>query len=145
MTEVFIGLGSNLGNRLENINNAVKLLGEAGDIEVESVSSIIETDPGAGPPQPKYLNCVVKLKTGLSAQKLLDLSQSIEKKLKRTRTVKNGPRTIDLDILLYGMERIDSRGLKIPHSRMRERDFVMGPLREIEPDIDELIAELFMV
>ncbi|UCD15056.1 MAG: 2-amino-4-hydroxy-6-hydroxymethyldihydropteridine diphosphokinase, partial [Candidatus Omnitrophota bacterium] len=96
---------------------------------------IIETTPQGGPPQPKYLNGVVKIKTHLSARHLLNVLQTIEKRLGRRQLIKNGPRPIDLDILLYGDEVFRERDLVIPHPRMRKRAFVMNPLLEIEPDI----------
>lgn len=140
--KVFIGLGSNLGNRSENIRSAIELLSSIPGIKLEKVSSVIETDPQGGPPQPKYLNCVAELDTILSAQEVLTVLNDIENKLGRVRGVKNGPRTIDLDILLYGDKKIDEPGLKIPHPRMLGRQFVMGPLLEIEPDIGRLVNKL---
>ena len=131
----YIGLGSNLGDRLANINKAIEYLKENQDITVERVSSIIETEPQGGPPQGKFLNAVVKIKTTLKPKELLKVLQNIEEKLGRVRTIKNGPRTIDLDILLYGNEKIDEPDLKVPHPRMGERSFVLGPLLEIEPNI----------
>ncbi|MFA6281761.1 MAG: 2-amino-4-hydroxy-6-hydroxymethyldihydropteridine diphosphokinase [Candidatus Omnitrophota bacterium] len=133
--DVYIGIGSNLGNRLENINKAIEFLKEDPRIEIVKISSIIETKPSGGPVQGDYLNGVLKIKTGLAAVKLLLVLQGIERTLGRVRTVRNGPRTIDLDILLYGNEEINEVGLKIPHPRMFDRDFVMKPLLEIEPDI----------
>jgi len=132
---VYIGIGSNLGNRLANINKAIEFLKENPGIGIEKISSIIETKPAGGPAQGDYLNCVIKIKTDLKASRLLSILQAIEQKLGRIRTAKNGPRTIDLDILLYGNEEINEVGLKIPHPRMSSRDFVMKPLLEIEPDI----------
>jgi 2-amino-4-hydroxy-6-hydroxymethyldihydropteridine diphosphokinase len=140
--EVFIGIGANLGNRVENINKAIDNLKSTPEIHIEKVSSIIETEAVGGPIQPKYLNGVIKLKTSLSARKILSILQKIEKDLARMRTVKNGPRTIDLDILLYGKEIINEPNLKIPHPKMFERDFVMKPLMEIEPNINILTKDL---
>lgn len=139
MPEVFIGIGSNLGNKAGNIQKALGYLENIPDIRIEKISSLIETEPQGGPPQPKYLNAVLKLKTKLLPGKLLEILQDIEKKLSRVRTVKNGPRTIDLDILLYGNAVIDNPELKVPHPRMFEREFVMKPLLEIEPDIAKRI------
>jgi 2-amino-4-hydroxy-6-hydroxymethyldihydropteridine diphosphokinase len=133
--EVFIGIGSNLGDRLEYIAKAIDSLRNTAKINIEKTSSIIETDAVGGPAQPKYLNSVIKIKTELSAKKLLGVLQDIEKKLGRIRTVKNGSRTIDLDILLYGNDIVNEPDLKIPHPRMLEREFVMRPLLEIEPAI----------
>jgi 2-amino-4-hydroxy-6-hydroxymethyldihydropteridine diphosphokinase len=130
--DVFIGIGSNLGNRLDNIEKAIERLKSVPDIEVEKVSSIIETNPQGGPPQPKYLNGAIKINTELSARGLLKVLQEIENQLGRKRLVKNGPRTIDLDILLYGDKKIDESDLKIPHPHMLKREFVMKPLFEIQ-------------
>jgi 2-amino-4-hydroxy-6-hydroxymethyldihydropteridine diphosphokinase len=142
MREVFIGVGSNLGNREENIKQAIKLLESNERIKIEKISSLIETEPQGGPPQGKYLNGVIKIKTDLTAQDLLSFLQEIERKLKRTRLVKNGPRTIDLDILLYGKEEINQDNLKVPHPRMFKRSFVLKPLFEIEPEIKSKLEKL---
>ena len=135
--EVFIGVGSNLGDREGTIKKAVSFLADNPLIDVEKISSLIETEPIGVPPQPTYLNGVIKLRTYLSPVKLLCILQSLELTLGRTRMIKNGPRTIDLDILLYGNEMIDTPLLKIPHPRMREREFVLKPLAEIAPEITQ--------
>ncbi|MCK9615348.1 MAG: 2-amino-4-hydroxy-6-hydroxymethyldihydropteridine diphosphokinase [Candidatus Omnitrophica bacterium] len=132
---VYIGIGSNLGDRLANINSAIEELKNNPAIRIEKISSIIETAPVGGPSQGNYLNGVIKIKTEISAKKLLCTLQNIEKKLGRMRAIKDGPRTIDLDILLYGDKIIDEPGLQVPHPKMFEREFVMNPLLEIEPDI----------
>lgn len=142
MVTVFIGVGSNLGNRSDNIKKALRYLEESDDILIEEASSVIETDPVGIVPQPKYLNGVVKINTGLSPRDLLSVLQGIENKLGRRRILKFGPRTIDLDILLYGNEIIDYPDLKVPHPRMFERDFVLRSLFEIEPQIVEIIKSL---
>ena len=134
MAIVYLGLGSNLNNRENNIQRAFVEL-EKNNIQILKRSSIIETDPLGGPPQGKFLNAVIKIKTSLSPQDLLTLSKSIEQKLGRTETVVNGPRIIDIDILFYNEERIHTPQLTIPHPRMLERDFVMKPLKEIAPEI----------
>ena len=95
------------------------------------VSSIYETEPVGGPHQSKYLNGVIAINTELEPRQLLLVLQKIENQLGRQRSVKNGPRTIDLDILMYGEEKIDEPDLKVPHPRMREREFVLKPLRDI--------------
>jgi 2-amino-4-hydroxy-6-hydroxymethyldihydropteridine diphosphokinase len=133
--DAFISFGSNLGERSENINNAIAHLKKIPGVTISKISSIIETDPIGGPAQPKYLNGVVKIKTSLSPRTLFKRLQKIEVELGRIRSVKNGPRIIDLDILLYGRETIEEPDLKIPHPRMFERAFVMQPLLEIEPII----------
>ncbi len=127
----YIGIGSNLGDRSKNIENAIQRLRESEGIEVRRVSKIYETDPVDGPPQPKYLNGVIEIETEIEPRELLFIIQGIENDLGRERAVRNGPRTIDLDILIYGDKKIDEPGLKIPHPRMKERGFVLRPLREL--------------
>jgi len=127
----YIGVGSNLGDRKKHIEDAIEKLKNIEGVEVKRVSSIYETEPVGGPKQGKYLNGAIEIETGLGPRELLGKLQDIEKKLGRKKTVKNGPRTIDLDILLYGDNKIDEPDLKIPHPNMREREFVMKPLKEI--------------
>lgn len=105
------------------------------DTRVIKMSSIIETQAAGGPPQGRYLNCVIETQTNLSPHRLLKRLQKIEADLGRLRTIKNGARTIDLDILLYGDVRINEDSLCIPHPRMLERGFVMKPLKEIAPEV----------
>ena len=135
MPIVFIGLGSNLGDRQDYINKAINCLKEISNTTVEKVSSIIETEPQDAVGQGKYLNAVIKLETNLAALDLLKELQGIENSLGRIRSFKNAPRRIDLDILLYGEEAIDESRLKVPHPRMFERRFVIEPLLEIEPKL----------
>jgi 2-amino-4-hydroxy-6-hydroxymethyldihydropteridine diphosphokinase len=135
MTEAYIGFGSNLGNRQSNINTALELLSELDGVDIIKVSSIIETDPVGGPKQGKFLNGVVKIMTTFDPDGLLSALQAIENQLGRTRDVKFGPRTIDLDMLLYGDKIINSNNLKVPHPHMFEREFVMVPLKEIAPEV----------
>lgn len=127
----YIGIGSNLGDRLGYIENAIKKLKETGKIEVRKISNIHETEPVGGPKQGKYLNAVIEIETGLKPRELLVRLQDIENQLGRKRAVKNGARTIDLDILLYGNDSVNEPDLKIPHPKMRGREFVMKPLKEI--------------
>jgi len=127
----YIGVGSNLGDRKKHIEDAIEKLKNIEGVEVKRVSSIYETEPVGGPKQGKYLNGAIEIETGLGPRELLGKLQDIEKKLGRKKTVKNGPRTIDLDILLYGDNKIDEPDLKIPHPNMREREFVMKPIKEI--------------
>ena len=134
MPVVFLALGSNLGDREQNIQKAVHLLKESNFL-IEKISSIIETEPIGYLTQTKFLNAVLKGSTQLSAIDLLSLTQSIEKKMGRQKTFMNGPRIIDIDILLYGREKITTPSLTIPHPRMWERDFVLKPLQEIAPEI----------
>jgi 2-amino-4-hydroxy-6-hydroxymethyldihydropteridine diphosphokinase len=127
----YIGIGSNLGDRRKNIDDALQKLRLTGGIEVKRVSPIYETDPVGGPAQPKYLNGVIEIETSLEPRGLLLTLQDIENQLGRKRAVKNGPRTIDLDILMYGSKKIDEPDLKIPHPKMNEREFVQKPLKDL--------------
>ena len=131
MSIVYLGLGSNLGDRAKNIHEAVRLLNETG-VRPIKLSSIIETDPVGGPPQGLFLNAALKAETELSPSALLKAIHAVELLLGRVRTVKDGPRTIDVDILIYDDLTLDTPELVIPHPRMREREFVMRPLREIK-------------
>ncbi len=139
---VYIGIGSNLGERARNITTALEYLRAHDGIALRCVSSLIETEPVGGPPQPKFINGVARLETELSARQLLGVLLEIEQKLQRIRGVANGPRTIDLDILLYGEEIIREPGLSVPHPRMFERDFVLRPLLEISPQIISTLETL---
>jgi len=141
MRVVFIGLGSNLGNREDYINKAIGYLKKNPNIIVDKISSIIETNPQGFINQGKYLNAVIKLRTSLSAFNLLTELQDIENNLGRVRSFKNAARTIDLDILLYGEEAIDEPGLNVPHPRMFKRKFVMEPLLEIAPELKNKLTE----
>ena len=130
MPIVYLGLGSNLGDRAKNIDAALRLLNDAG-IRTVKMSSIIETDPVGGPPQGLFFNAVLKAETDLGPFELLRAIHAIEAGLGRVRTVKDGPRTIDVDILMYDELVLNAPELVIPHPRMRERAFVMEPLREV--------------
>jgi len=131
----YIGLGSNMGNRRGHLESALAQLGRCDGVEIRQVSSFHETEPVGGPMQGRYLNGAAELRTTLAPEKLLDVLQRIENNLGRTRTVRWGPRTIDLDVLLYGDEVIDTERLTVPHPLMHERGFVLGPLSEIAPDV----------
>lgn len=132
----YIALGSNLGDRTKNINLALEYLKQDPAIKICKVSSFVGTEPVGGPAQPKFLNGVAKIETNYSAQGLLKKLQQVEVELGRKRPhLKNHPRTIDLDILLYGDAKIDEKNLKVPHPRMWARDFVTTPLKEIAPEL----------
>ena len=129
----YIGLGSNLGDREETLRGAVERLAANSAVEVVAVSSLRETDP-VGPvvDQPRFLNGVAAIDTSLRARELLGLLLQIESEFGRTRVgPAGGPRTLDLDLLLYGDERIDEPGLQVPHPRLHERPFVLEPLGEL--------------
>jgi 2-amino-4-hydroxy-6-hydroxymethyldihydropteridine diphosphokinase len=131
MVVCFLGVGSNLGNRRKNIKKALDYLSKTKGIKIEKSSRIYETEPVGGPPQGKFLNAAIKIKTSLSPAILLKALKKIEKDLGRKKTVRFGPRQIDLDILFYANKIIKTRNLVIPHPRMFEREFVLKPLREI--------------
>ncbi len=131
----FVGLGSNLGDRLENLRLAVTLLDATSGVDVTATSSVYETDP-VGPPQPDFLNAVVEVRTTLSARDLLARFKEIEVGIGRTTGAERwGPREIDIDLLTYGEESIESDDLRVPHPRMAERAFVLVPLSEIAADV----------
>ena len=127
-----IALGSNLGNRELYIDSAVAELAKI--IEITHLSTNHETDPVGGPEQPKYLNAIAIAETELDPRELLIVMLEIENKLCRKREVHWGPRTIDLDLIVFGDEIIDSETLVLPHPRAHERKFVLEPWLEIEPD-----------
>jgi 2-amino-4-hydroxy-6-hydroxymethyldihydropteridine diphosphokinase len=128
----YIGIGSNLSNRERNIEKAISILKEK--CNISKSSSIYETEPVGFKDQDWFLNCVVEVDTNLKPLELLDFLQSIEKKLKRVKTIKNGPRTIDLDILFFSNEIINNERLIVPHPRLHERLFVLEPFNEINPE-----------
>ena len=130
----YLGLGSNLGDRLANLQAAVDALQGEPALRVAASSRVWETTPVGGPPQPDYLNAVVRIETDLSARDLLDVARRVESRLGRIRKERWGARTIDVDVLLYDEEQIDEPDLVVPHPRMTERAFVLLPLLELEPD-----------
>lgn len=136
----YIGLGSNLGNRERYLQVALEQMSEHPAIMVRNVSSIYETAPVGVTEQPAFLNMVAEINTTLSPIELLDYTQFIEEHCGRTREIKWGPRTLDLDILLYNHENMKSERLEIPHPRMKERGFVLIPLFEVNA---RLVSELF--
>jgi 2-amino-4-hydroxy-6-hydroxymethyldihydropteridine diphosphokinase len=133
----YVGLGSNLGDREATIRRAVELLGARPGIEVLAVSTLRETDPVGYEDQPRFLNGVAALEVDLPARGLLDELLAAERELGRDRSREQrwGPRTIDLDLLLYGHETVDEPGLTVPHPRLAERQFVLEPLCELDPDL----------
>ena len=129
MTLAYIGLGSNLGDRERLIREAAELIGAS------RLSSIVETEPWGYMEQPTFLNAVAELETALTPRQLLDHLLDVERRLGRERVGhKWGPRTIDLDLLLYGDETVDEPGLVVPHPRLLEREFALGPLAELVPE-----------
>lgn len=148
MIVAYLGLGSNVGDREEYIEQAVFLLEKYRALTVTKRSSNYETEAEGGKPQPPFINAVVELRTKLSPQKLLDVCQEIETALGRERETEWGPRTIDIDILLYGDEIVSDENLQVPHPLMHERLFVLMPLREIasgllHPVLEKSINSLY--
>ncbi len=135
---VFVGLGSNVGDRLEHLRQAVAELRASEGVDVVATSCVYETD-AIGPPQRDFLNAVVELETSLPAPELLSRLKAIEQRIGRVATERWGPREVDLDLLLYGDEVIDTEDLKVPHPEMYGRAFVVVPLRDLDPPLAEEI------
>ena len=136
MAIAYIGLGSNLGRKKANIRRAIKLLGKEKALKILKVSSLYETEPVGYVKQDWFVNACLKAETNLSPRQLLTILKDIEKKLKKKkRFIKWGPRTIDLDILLYDNLRLKTTDLVIPHPEMHKRAFVLIPLLELEPNL----------
>ncbi len=141
MTLAYIGLGSNLGDRMANLRRAVALLDAANDVRVLRTAPVYETKPVGGPPQGAYLNTVAELEFDGSARSLLQACLGVEAQMGRVREERWGPRIIDLDVLLFGDERIDEPGLTVPHPRMDERAFVLVPLAELLPGTPQPVRD----
>ncbi len=150
MTRAYVGLGANLGPREVTLLRAVDLIAATDGVEVLEVSQLQETDPVGVVDQPIFLNGAVAVETTLTARELLDVLLSVERELGRVRTERWGPRTIDLDLLVFGDEVVDEPGLQVPHPHLRERRFALEPLAELEPElvipglglVTEVLAEL---
>lgn len=134
MKKVLLGLGSNLGNRVNNLKTAIKELEKYGRVGLTSF--MYETDPCYVTEQPSFLNMAVELTTNSSPQDLLAQLKTIEKNLGRVQTIPKGPRVIDIDILTYENSKIVTDILTIPHASMKERDFVIKPLMDINPFLE---------
>ena len=150
MKTVYIGLGSNLGDRVENLRGARERL-ELSGVRIRRASAIYETEPRERLDQQWFLNQVIEAETTLFPRQLLARLLRIEREMGRVRMMPNGPRTIDLDILLFGNAVVHAAGLEIPHPRMEERRFVLEPLAELAADlrvprgrrtVRELLAEV---
>ncbi len=135
MAEVFLGLGSNEGDREDNIRLALKILEGDSNIEITAVSSLYESKALGASSQPDFVNCVIRLKTNYTPQDLLTAVKAIETTLGREPDTHMQPRPMDLDILLYDSIDLDSMALRIPHSRLNIRRFVLEPLLEIDAEI----------
>jgi 2-amino-4-hydroxy-6-hydroxymethyldihydropteridine diphosphokinase len=133
-TRAFLGIGSNLGDRLANLQQGADLLAATAGVDVVASSRVYETDPIGGVEQPDFLNAVLEIETRLSATELLARCLEVESELGRTREVHWGPRTLDVDLLVFDDAEIAEPGLIVPHPRMHERSFVIMPLLELAPD-----------
>lgn len=148
MTTVFLGLGTNKGNRKKNISNALKLLSENKKLKILKISKMFKNPPREGIKSGYFLNGAIKIETSLKPIELLKVCKTIEKKLGRKIETKfKGKkrqyfsRTIDLDILFYGKKVLNSKALTIPHPRIEKRDFVLIPLKEIASDIEHPVLK----
>jgi len=134
--KVYIGLGSNVGNKADNLARAIHLIQNIEDVHLIKMSSLYQTAPWGKTDQEDFINQVIEIETELLPLDLLHRLQDIEIKLGRHRDVRWGPRSIDLDVLLYGRETIDLEELKVPHPYLLQRLFVLIPLQEIEPELE---------
>lgn len=135
MTRAYLSLGSNAGDRRQMLERALARLEASGQVIVLRQSSLYETEPVGKTDQPWFYNLVAEIQTRLTPHELLDLAQAVERDLGRTRDVRWGPRTVDIDIVLYGGEQISTPRLAVPHPEMARRRFVLLPLVEIAPDL----------
>jgi 2-amino-4-hydroxy-6-hydroxymethyldihydropteridine diphosphokinase len=135
MATAFVGIGSNLGDREDHLRRALDLLAAEEGIEVVAISTLRETEPVGPVEQGPFLNGAVQVSTELAPRKLLERLLDVEQRLGRVRAERFGPRTIDLDLLLYGDEIVDEPGLTLPHPRLHERRFALEPLSELAPDL----------
>lgn len=134
MTAAYLGIGSNVGERRDFCRRAVAELGRVEGVRITATSSLYETSPVGGPPQRSFVNMVARVDTDLEPQELLDVCKATERRLGREPSdIRWGPRTVDIDILTFGEEKVVEPGLEIPHPRMTQRRFVLVPLLEIDP------------
>jgi 2-amino-4-hydroxy-6-hydroxymethyldihydropteridine diphosphokinase len=149
---VVVALGSNLGDRLDNLQGGLDALFDAPGLEFRAVSPVFETEPAGGPEQPCYYNAVLIAQTLLPARAIWERCRSVEASLGRTRSERWGPRTLDLDLIVYGDEVSDDPELTLPHPRAHERAFVLVPWHDADPDasipghgrVSDLLASLGM-
>jgi 2-amino-4-hydroxy-6-hydroxymethyldihydropteridine diphosphokinase len=133
-TRAYLALGSNLGDRVAHLQHAIDELDRHDEVDVVAVSRVYATDPVGGPEQGEYLNAVVAVDTTLAPHALLHVAHAVEQAARRERSVRWGPRTLDVDVLLHGESTVDDAELTVPHPRMWERDFVLVPLRDVAPE-----------
>lgn len=133
MTIAYLGLGSNLGDRFSNLQLAIDGLGDTDGVFVIAISAVYETNPVGGPQQPPYLNAAVAIETNLTARSLLEVAQRLEEAAGRVREERWGPRTLDVDVLIVGDEKVDAPDLVVPHQKMNERGFVLAPMADLPP------------
>jgi 2-amino-4-hydroxy-6-hydroxymethyldihydropteridine diphosphokinase len=138
MARAYVAVGANLGDREATIRAAAAALDAEPGVEVVAVSRLIETEPVGYLDQPRFLNGALALETSLEPRALLDLLLAVERRFGRERegVPAQGPRTLDLDLLLYGDRQIDEPGLRLPHPRLHERAFVLRPLAELDPSLE---------
>jgi 2-amino-4-hydroxy-6-hydroxymethyldihydropteridine diphosphokinase len=138
MTKVYVGIGSNVGDRVAFVRRAVEALEGTEGIRVDKVSSLYETEPIGGPPQRSFVNLVVRLDADLEAHAVLVACKDIEKRIGREPSdIRWGPRVVDLDVLLYGDEKVVEPDLEVPHAHIRDRRFVLVPLLEVDPEVTD--------
>jgi 2-amino-4-hydroxy-6-hydroxymethyldihydropteridine diphosphokinase len=136
MARAYVGLGANLGPKEVTLLRAVDLLAAEDGIEVLELSELRQTAPVGVVDQPEFLNGALAVETSLAPRELLDVLLRVERELGRVRDERWGPRTIDLDLLVYGDETVDEPGLRVPHPRLHERRFALEPLAELEPELE---------
>lgn len=138
MTVAYVGIGSNVGDRVAFCRRAVDALREAEGVRVEKVSSLYETEPIGGPPQRSYINLVVRLDVDIAPRELLTVCKAIERRIGREPSdIRWGPRVVDLDLLIYGDEKVVEPDLEVPHAHIRDRRFVLVPLLEVDPEVQD--------
>ncbi len=135
MATVYLGLGSNVGDRRAHLGHALRRLDEA--FGLTGVSSVWETEPVGYEDQPRFLNLVARVETDAGPVEVLETARAIERERNRERTFRNAPRTLDIDVLLHGREVVDREGLTVPHPRMHQRPFVLVPLLELAPEVED--------
>jgi 2-amino-4-hydroxy-6-hydroxymethyldihydropteridine diphosphokinase len=134
---VFLGLGSNLGEREENVREALNQIAALPGTRVVRTSALIETEPWGVENQPPFINAVTEIRTSLEPSELLEATKGIEAKMGREKTYRWGPRLVDIDVLVYGQRRVHTPRLNVPHPQLLERPFVVEPLAEIAPEVIE--------